>query len=482
MSSLNASQIWCVAKDEWRYWLRSQLAISVLIIGIVLTLSSVIVTAFNMHELTHERQAMQNTSEKTFMQQPDRHPHRMVHYGHYAFKTPSPLSMLDPGVDAYTGNSVFLEGHRQNSAMFAEQKQSTGLTKLGSLSPAFIVQVLAPLILILIGYSTISRERESQTLSFLLAQGTSIYTLCLGKGLALLSVVCLIMLPLVVSGIFAIFQGENVFVVVFFLFAYALYLSVWALLALFFSTAFSRNSSSFTALTFAWILLCIAMPRVASTTASVSIPAAGKLETDFAVIAELRKLGDGHNANDPAFTKLRQSLLQQYKVSSVEELPVNFRGAVAKASEAQLSEVLNRFAEERMQEELKQTQIARQFGWLSPKVAIRSLSMASAGTSIETHHRFMRETEALRINFVQSLNTAHTEQLSYIDDINRNNGEEEWQRARVNSSNWQMIQGFEFNTDSPTSRLMRSSSAFIQLSFWVVILLVLIGLAGRRSL
>ncbi|TRY33739.1 ABC transporter permease [Aliiglaciecola sp. M165] len=476
------SSVWYVAKDEWRYWLRSKVAIFVLAIGLVLTLSSVIKTAFTMHGLSHDRNAMQNLSEETFMEQPDRHPHRMVHYGHYAFRTPSPLSILDPGIDAYTGNSIFLEGHRQNSAMFADQKQGTGLTKLGNLSPAFIVQVLAPLLIILIGYSTMSRERESQTLAFLVAQGTSIYTLIMGKILALFLVVCLITLPLALSGMLAIFQGESLFIVLGFLFGYVFYLLVWVLIVVFLSTLVSKNNESFTALVFVWILLCIAMPRVASTTASVSSPSAGKLETDFAVIAALRKLGDGHNANDPAFTKLKDSLLKQYDVETVEELPINFRGAVASASEAELSKVLNQFAEQRMDTELEQTQIARRFGWLSPNVAIRSLSMITAGSSIETHHRFLRETEALRLDFVQSLNKAHTEKLSYIDDINRNNGEEAWQRARVSAQNWKMIEGFSFSADSASTRFSRSVGAFAQLFTWATILVVLIRLAGRREI
>ena len=482
MSVFKPSKLFNIAHDEWRYWLRSKLAVSVLIIGLLLTLSSVLVTAFKMHELSHTRVELQNTSESTFMEQPDRHPHRMVHYGHYAFRTPSPLSMLDPGVDAYTGNSIFLEGHRQNSAMFADQKQGTGLTTLGKLSPAFVVQILAPVLLILIGYSAVSRERESQTLSFLLAQGLSIYTLIAGKFVALFSVVFLIVLPLALSGLFSMSQGESGAVVLSFVFAYLLYLALWALLIVLFSTVFSKNSESFTALVFVWILFCIAMPRIASTTAAVSVPATGKLEADFAVIAELRKLGDGHNANDPAFQQLRQSLLEQYNVESVEDLPINFRGVVASSSEAELSKVLNRFAEGQMETELAQAEVARLFGWFSPQISIRTLSMLSAGTSIETHHRFLRETEELRLNFVQSLNKAHIEQLSYIDDINRNKGEEGWRNARISADNWQMIEGFKFQVDEPSTRLTRSASAYLQLVFWTLGLLALIYLAGRRAL
>ncbi|MGB0897847.1 MAG: ABC transporter permease [Psychrobium sp.] len=474
------SKVITIAKDEWRYWLRSKLAISVLTVGLLLTLSSVIVTAINTHQLAEARASLQHDAEHRFAEQPDRHPHRMVHYGHYAFRTPSPLSMLDPGVDSYTGNSIFLEGHRQNSAMFADHRQGTALTSLGSLSPAFIVQVLAPLLLLLIGYSSISRERESKTLTFILSQGTSFFTVLQGKGLALLSVVGLIMLPMLASGVIAVSQGESVAIVSSFFAGYAVYLLIWVLLILVLSSVFSKNSDSFTTLAFSWVLLCIVMPRIASSTAANTVPAAGKLETDFAVLAELRQLGDGHNSADPAFAKLKASLLAQYDVATIEELPVNFKGIVAGASEAKLTSVLNRFAEQRMANELAQTEVSRGFGWLSPMVAIRSFSMITANTGIEIHHRFMRETETLRFDFVQALNKLHAEKLSYQDDANRGKSLEDARKARVSAENWQVLNEFKFQGDSANTRLSRSVMATLQLLFWAFGLCVLIRIIGKR--
>jgi ABC-2 type transport system permease protein len=480
MMKLNVTVGWRIARDEWLYWNRSKLAVSVLVIGILLTLSSVIATQTKIHELSHQRTELQTSSEDTFMEQPDRHPHRMVHYGHYAFRTPSPLSMLDPGVDAYTGNAIFLEGHRQNSATFAEQQQSTGLAKLGSLSPAFVVQNIAPLILILIGYSSVSRERESQTLAFLLIQGVSTSTLFLGKIFALVGAALLILLPLAIASVFAVVDGEPITMVITFLIGYFLYLLVWVLIVVLASTMFSKNSSSFTALIFTWIALCIVIPRVASSTASVTYPVSGKLESDFAVIAELRKLGDGHNANDPAFEAFKAELLEKYEVDTVDELPINFRGAVASRSEAELSEVLNQFAEQRMQSELAQTQLARMFGWLSPNVSIRSFSMISAGTSIESYHRFLRETEELRYNFVQGLNQVHIEQLNYQDDLNRNQSQEAGMKARVSAENWDLVAGFEFQVDAASSRMDKSVNSISQLLFWLFALVIFLTLKGKR--
>jgi ABC-2 type transport system permease protein len=474
------SQVIIIAKDEWRYWLRSKLAMTVLVIGLMLTLSSVVVSAITMLELSDVRHALQHSAEQSFAEQPDRHPHRMVHYGHYAFRTPSALSILDPGIDAYTGNSIFLEGHRQNSAMFADQRQGTALTKLGSLTPAFIVQTLAPLLLILVGYSVISRERESRTLSYLLSQGTSGFTLQAGKGLALLSVVGLILIPLTVSALFTLNSGESIFTVLSFIVGYSLYLIIWVLLTLLASSVFSKNSGSFTALAFVWILLCIVMPRIASTSASTLVPAAGKIETDFAVKAQLRKLGDGHNDQDPAFNAFKTSLLEKYNVDSIDQLPVNFRGLIASKSEAQQAQVLNKFAEQRMQAELKQTQVARNFGWVSPMVAIKSLSMVVVGTSIETHHRFLREAEQLRFNFVQALNKVHIEKLSYQDDMNRNNNSAATQKARVSADNWQILEDFNFVIDSAWVRIKRSAPEFMQLFLWVLMLIGAIRQVGKR--
>ncbi|MEP1448217.1 MAG: DUF3526 domain-containing protein [Paraglaciecola sp.] len=475
------SQIIAIAKDEWRYWLRSKLALAVLTLGVLLTVSSVIVTTVKTMELDHQRAELQNQAEQTFTEQPDRHPHRMVHYGHYAFRTPSPLSRLDPGVDAFTGNSIFLEGHRQNSAMFADQRQGTALTKLGSLDPAFIIQILIPLLLILIGFSSISRERESQTLTFILSQGVSIYTVIIGKLMAMLAVIGLILVPILVSAVVTVIQGESLLTAMSFLFGYFAYLVVWIILIVLCSCAMSKNSESFGVLMFVWILFCIIVPRVASTTAAISVPSAGKLESDFEVIAQLRKLGDGHNAADPAFAKLKANLLAQYNVDSIEELPVNFRGTVAKNSEAELTNVLNKFAEQRMSEELAQSQVARQFGWLSPVVAIRTLSMILAGTSIETHHRFLRETEALRFEFVQALNQVHIDKLSYQDDMNRNVDKEASNQARVSAQNWQVLQDFNFTADAPAKRLQYSFWAFMQLFMWIAALLILAVFIGRRA-
>ena len=466
--------------DEWRYWRRTKLATTVIFIGVLLTLASVVVNTIEMRQSANERMHLQQVSEARFLEQPDRHPHRMVHYGHYIFRNPSPLSTIEPGVDAYTGTSIFLEGHRQNSAMFADKRQSSGLTRFSSLSPAFIMQVLAPLLLVLVGYACVTREKEAGTLNVMITQGVRKSHVLVGKFLALVGSGLLVLLPLTLASMWASIMGESVVVTTGFVVGYFLYVVIWSAVVLWVSAFSARNSTSFASLICLWVVLCILIPRIGSSTAASIVPSPGKLEADFVVLEEIRNLGDGHNAADPAFKQLKTNLLAQYNVDDVEDLPINFRGVVAQYSEKQLTDKLNKFAEIRMQEELSQAEIARHFGWLSPTVAIRTFSMVISGTNLETHHRFLREAEALRFKFVQSLNKVHQDKLDYHTDIHHYRDAETAQAVRADASNWNVLPSFSFRPEAGIVRLNQSLLYGLQLLFWCGVTLLLIKHASRR--
>ena len=469
-----------ICADQWRYWLRTKVAATVLLLGAILTLAALVVNAFHIEEAAHAREHLQTEAEERFKAQPDKHPHRMVHYGHYVFRAPTPLSVIEPGVDTYTGNAIFLEGHRQNSAMFAQQRQSAGLTRFSSLTPSFLALVLAPLFIILIGYGSVSREREAGTLTLLLSQGTSRWQLILGKLLALISASSLFLLPLLLACLYVAFSSESPLVVLLFCLSYAVYFLLWATVVTACSALFEKSSVSFTVLIVIWMAVCVLLPRLGSSVATNAAPSIGKLEADFKVEEKLRSLGDGHDANDPAFKKLKEDLLAKYNVDSVDDLPVNFRGVVAQYSEGRQAKVLNEFAEKRMGEELEQAYIARQFGWLSPTVAVRAISTILAGTSLETHHRFLKEAEALRLEFVQGLNKVHVEKLDYTLDMNRNASEEAADKAVVGADNWALLSEFSFKPEAENTRISHALVYFLQLFFWVCISALLLKAAVRR--
>lgn len=457
-----------IAREEWRYWLRSRLAIAASLCALSLVIASLASTVLSINTERIARESFQAVAEQTFREQPSRHPHRMVHYGHYVFRTPAPLAVIDPGVDAHAGTILFLEGHRQNSAVFSTHYTSAQAGPLSQLTPAFTYQVLVPLLLIVIGFSSVSREREGKTDYLIFSSAVTPFQLWLGKAMALLSVAALALTPLAITLIIATTSGESWIVSFSFFLGYLIYLSCWVTLVTAMSAWAKYSTLSLSLSLASWVVLCVVVPKIAGTTADAMIPLQGKVTTDLKVTRALREVGDGHNASDPAFQKLQAQLLAQYHVESVEDLPINIRGIVAEAAEADLTDVMNTYAEQQMAQEAKQINIVHWLGLLSPALAVRSFSLTTASTDLRQYHRFLREAEELRFDFVQQLNTLHANELVYADDIQRSNDPEAEQRTRVDAENWRLLKNFSWQPDPVAIRLIDGLPHILILLLWCV--------------
>ncbi|MCZ8217178.1 MAG: ABC transporter permease subunit, partial [Cyclobacteriaceae bacterium] len=131
------------------------------------------------------REHYQREARESWESNPDKHPHRMAHYGSFAFRLKHPLSMFDFGMESFTGNAVYLEAHKQNTVNFSEASFSTGLLRFGEISMAMILQVIIPLAIFFLGFSCISAERENGTLIVMLTQGATWKEILVGKSLGL---------------------------------------------------------------------------------------------------------------------------------------------------------------------------------------------------------------------------------------------------------------------------------------------------------
>jgi hypothetical protein len=85
-------------------------------------------------------------------------------------------------------------------------RQSSLLVRFGQLTPAFVLQAVAPLLLIFLGFGAIARERERGTLRLLMLQGASRGQIVAGKLGALGLVALLARLPAMLG--FALIAGQ----------------------------------------------------------------------------------------------------------------------------------------------------------------------------------------------------------------------------------------------------------------------------------
>lgn len=376
------------------------------------------------------QQQWQQLNNEKWEAQPDRHPHRVAHYGSMAFRVISPLSFLDAGVNPYVGNVLFLEAHRQNSSQFKQYLSSQNYMQLGSMTASTLILLIWPLVMIALAYRTVSGERQQGTLRQVLSLGVSFRQLLLGKALAYM-LVTLVFLGLV-FGIGAVFLSQTVLDTdiiqrFFWLFAlYGLYCAIWVGIILFVSSLTTGNNQSLSALLLVWLLITIIVPKLMSSSADWLYPLPDRAVFDIRTAQAIAQIGDSHNPDDPHFDAFRQQTLDQYGVEHVEDLPVNWRGLVMQEGERITSEAFEAVYADVSQSIEDQRRWVMWGSLLSPYILSRSLSGSLALTSSEHVQSYEMAAERYRYSLIQSLNTLHAEDIDLAHDREQKVSQEYW--------------------------------------------------------
>lgn len=423
-----------IAREELRWLLRHGLMRTAIGLVLVLLIAATVAALDQRAAAEAARERVQASSDQSFLDQPDRHPHRVVHYGQFALRPLGPLAFFDFGVDAYTGHLIYLEGHRQNSASFGDARQSSLLLRFGQLSPAFVLQLLLPLLLVFLAHTSIARERASGSLRLLRVQGVSMLELALGKWLAHAALALSLSLPALLALLWVGLSAQSLAPAALLALLYALYLLTWVSLALLASLLAARPRDALLLGLSLWALLCIALPRIAASEVQRSHALPSRVTTDVEVQRSLAGIGDSHDPNDPYFSAFRAEVLARYGVERVEDLPVNYGGLLMQEGERLTSELFAQQMQALQAIERAQAQRLGALGWALPLLALRPASMQLAGTDAATHHAFLQQAETHRYAFVQALNVLHTEQIRFADD----------RAQKVSQAEWSKLPRFEF--------------------------------------
>ena len=356
------------------------------------------------HTVEHYSEDVRNRWENN----PDKHPHRMAHYGYVAFRQKYPLSFFDYGLDSYVGNVVFLEAHRQNSVNFSEASLSNGLLRFGEISAALILQLLVPLLIFFWGFSLIAGERESGTLRLVLSQGVSWSELIFGKTVGLFFLSLTLFIPTILLAFLLLFFGDFTVDALFSFgilgLSYLMYLFIMTLLAVWVSAKSSTAKTALIQLIGCWLFFTLLFPKLSQVTGQVFFPTPSKIEFDTAVEHELIQLGDSHNPDDPHFKSIKDSLLAANQVNSVKELPFNYSGFIMKEGERLSTEVFHRHQKVLMEQYKQQQNMVRWTAFLNPYIAIKNVSMALSGTDFNAFRNFQTQSEDYRYNLAQTMN------------------------------------------------------------------------------
>jgi ABC-2 type transport system permease protein len=475
------SPVLIVARNELRHLVRSRIALTGLALTALLTLAAALTSSAYQADQAGLRARLQAAADAEFESQPDRHPHRVVHYGHFAVRPASGLAALDPGVEAFTGNLIFLEGHRQNSANFGDARQSSLLVRFGQLSPALVLQVVVPLLLVFIGAAAIAGERERGTLRQALLAGTPGRSILGGKALALGAATAAIAAPALVLLVWLAAAGPaRPSAVLLAAVGYSAYLAFWIVLIVAVSALAGRSRTALMALVGAWAFSVILVPRVSPEIAAAARPLPTRIETDIAIARDLRAMGDSHNPDDPYFAAFKQRTLQQYGVTRVEDLPVNYRGLLAVEGEKLTSTLFNRYADQAFAAMAGQSRIMDALAILSPTIAIRRLSMTAAETDLAGYRRFLQQAEAYRYDLVQRLNWLQARAVDAEDDAAKSRDAAAEARSRISAEYWRDMPQFQPGRPAAGEVIQAALPALAVLVLWLAAAGLLAARAAQR--
>jgi ABC-2 type transport system permease protein len=427
------------------------------------------------------QQTAQSGTNQQWLDQGDKNPHSAAHYGNYAFKPAGPLSYFDNGISNYTGTAVFMEAHRQNFAIGRPASDQSAIARFGDLSGANILQLLLPLLIIFLGFTAFSGERESGTLRQVMSMGVTNRQLLWGKALGVGTAVMIVVLPCILIGALALSMAESVDHaegmgkrIVSLSIAYLMYAGVFLFLTLAVSAFTKHARTTLMVLIGFWAFTGFLMPKAASEISKFTnpTPAFGKWMADMRA-HQLRGF-DGI----PPFVKFQaytKELFEEHGVDNVADLPMYFVAVRLQKLEEYDYPVFDQHYAMIRDSYAAQRRVQDRLGLLAPTLPLRSISMAVSGTDLIQHVKFMSDAETYRRNMVVKMN----DYLSKAS-VHLNASFSSSNYMRADEEVFAIVPPFEFEPPQLDAMIAEHRNNFIVLFLWLVAAIGLAVVAVNR--
>jgi ABC-2 type transport system permease protein len=404
--------VWRIARREWVELLRDRRFFAAAAIVFLMLGGSAGLGAQRYSKGRGSFDALRTAERRRWLDQGDRNPHSAAHLGQWVFRPSDVLSAFDAGITRHVGSGVHLEAHSQRLFRHRPAEDATWLQSAGELTAAVTLQKVVPLLLILMGFASLAGERERGTLRLALSTGAPARALVAGKALGLYTVSAALLVPASLLGALALVlhtgpsDGRLVSRTAILAASYLAYFAVFVAFTLAASGRARTSRSALAALTAVWMGTVVLGPPLVLGFAARLHPTPTALEFASGI--------QSARAYGPVFYErliaVERRLLAEHHARTVEELPVNATG-IAMFEEERDEDALHDTHFRNLSAAYAQQERAFRLGaFLSPLVAVQSLSMALSGTSLAQHLHFAQVAEAYRRQFVQAMN----------DDLARN--------------------------------------------------------------
>lgn len=354
-----------------------------------------------------ERAAAAQRDREIWNDQGLRNAHKAAHFARYAFKPIPTLSSFDPGSIDYAGQAVWLVAHVQNPAEFRYAEGQGDLARFVTLSPAWVMQYIMPLVLILLLFGAYAGEREDGTLRQAITYGASPNILFRGKLASAFSSLLSLLLPISVFVLVAVFvfdkgssQSDLSLRLVGLFFTYVVYFAIYALLAVGVSALCSSRRTAAICLFIMWCVMTVLAPRFAADLVVTATPHPNSVDA----IKTIQEIRFGYMNNPEAQEQRKAEFLERYGVTKVEDAPVDVRSDFLLATEEYGNPLFDEYYSKMAERYDDQERSMQLLSFLSPTISTINLSSGFAGTDRYHHADFVTGAEENRRFTIRQLN------------------------------------------------------------------------------
>ncbi len=415
------------------------------------------------------RSEASSIERETWLNQGEANPHDAAHFGRYALREIPALSAFDPGVLDYSGASVWMEAHFQNPASNRRAENRIASYPLATVTPAWLLSVIVPLILVILLFGTVVAERERGTLNFLWVQNARPMQLILGKFSSTLIIAALLSVLFVSLSCMPIVFHQDLTIEWLAVFALAVcyfitYVCICGVVILI-STVVGTSHIAFWIAALFWVTTVFG-PLLVAQAAKELHPVPRDRDFGSAIQQQAQApfwLGEAQYEEVAIY---EAEVMTQHRALDARELRLNRDALVLQAHERFANRAYDRLYGELYDTHIKQESVLRSASLFSPIFALQRISRGIARTDTSAQIHFAKSAELHRRTIIEKLN----------EDMMYNAGEESF-RYVADRELWQTVDDFEYQPPPFREILKHYQLEIASLVYWTLLSLILAAVA-----
>lgn len=458
-----------IARKEARDMLRDRRARGAALAIIAATIVTAVAGWLRHRRFEDEQAAHEARSRTAWETQGARDPHAAAHFGMYVFEPHGALATIDPGLTPYLGRAVWLEAHNQNTMKYRPAEDEPAIAAFRHLDVATLLQCIVPLFIVVLAYGAFAGERDRGTLRQLLVTDVTPRELVVGKALGVGLVLTIVTAPVVLLGAASVIASgggaESIARFGLLAMVYALYFYTVLALTLAVSARAAQGRTALVVMLVGWLVVTVLVPRLAADYAELRAPTPSAAAFWSAIDADMKRDG----GSEARLADLEKRLLDEYRVSRREDLPVSFDGLALQDGEEHHNAIYDVHYGGLFDVYAAQQAIHGVFGVVAPLISVQHASMALAETGLASHRAFAMQAEAYRRDVQRLLNGF----------IASNAGHDEgWVIA--DGSLWRSVPAFRLERPSLRVIIAECTPSLAVVAGWSVVATALLIASVRR--